>query len=310
MVAIPRTVPREPALPLASSAVRLPSTPRRLPVGLWVRCPSAACRQLLYVREHERNLNVCPRCGHHSRLSAGERIAQLVDEGSFHEHDADHETTDPLGFVSLGQSYRERVRQIQRETRLRDAIVCGSGRIGAVPVELAVLDFTFLGGSMGSVVGEKLVRTLNRARARRCPAITVSCSGGARMHEGLLSLVQMARTAAAVAKLHQARLPLLSVLTDPTTGGVTASFAGLGDVLIAEPGALIGFAGPRVIEQITRQKLPPQAQRAELLLERGMLDMVVPRRELRACLTRLLRLYRTSWYSTDGGANGGSDDSG
>jgi acetyl-CoA carboxylase carboxyl transferase subunit beta len=256
-----------------------------------VRCGSERCRTALYVGELERSLKVCPRCGYHFRLTAGERIAQLADEGTFEEHRLPWEPADPLGFVSLGLSYRDKLRRTQRATALQEAVVCGGASLGGRPVELAVMDFRFLGGSMGTVVGEKLVYALDRAVSRRCPVVVVSCSGGARMHEGLLSLMQMARTAAAVARLHRARLPLLSVLTDPTTGGVAASFAGLGDVLIAEPGALIGFAGPRVIEQVTRQKLPRGAQRAETLLSRGLLDMVVPRRDLRDALITLLRLY-------------------
>jgi acetyl-CoA carboxylase carboxyl transferase subunit beta len=244
---------------------------------MWVRCGATACGAHLHVSELAESLNVCPRCGQHFRLSAPERIAQLADEGSFEEHGADWGPVDPLHFVSAGVSYHEKVGATRRATGLPEAIVCGSARIGGRPVEMAVMDFRFLGGSMGTVVGEKLVRTLDRATGRCRPVVVVSCSGGARMHEGMLSLMQMARTAAAVARLHQAGLPLLSVLTDPTTGGVAASFAGLGDVLIAEPGALIGFAGPRVVEQVTRQKLPPGAQRAEL--------------QLRSCLVTLLRLY-------------------
>ena len=258
---------------------------------MWLRCDDSRCAQLLYAREVERNLMVCPRCQHHFRLGAHERIALLADAGSFVEHDAEVVSSDPLRFVSAGQAYRDKLRDTQRKTRVLEAVVCGAARIAGHAAELAAMDFAFLGGSMGAAVGEKLVRAAERAVALRHPLVAVTCSGGARMHEGLLSLVQMARTAAAVARLHDAGLPLLSVLTDPTTGGVTASFAGLGDVLIAEPGALIGFAGPRVIEQVTRQKLPPGAQRAEFLLEHGLVDMVVSRRDLRATLARLLRLY-------------------
>jgi len=280
--------------PSSGDRIVLPEPPRPagpVPAGLWVRCENPGCACLLYAGELERNLKVCAQCGYHFRLSARERIAQLVDEGSFEEHDAELESGDPLGFVSAGQFYRDKLRQTQRRTNLRAALVSGSGRIAGSAVELAVMDFAFLGGSMGSAVGEKLVRTIERGIARRRPVVSVSCSGGARMHEGLVSLMQMARTSAAVAGLHEARLPLLSVLADPTTGGVTASFAGLGDVLLAESGALIGFAGPRVIEQITRQKLPPDAQRAAFLLQHGMVDMVVERRELRPRLGQLLHLY-------------------
>jgi acetyl-CoA carboxylase carboxyl transferase subunit beta len=258
---------------------------------LWVRCPNPSCRAQLYAGELQRAFKVCPQCSHHFRLSAPERIEQLVDPGSFEERDATVEPADPLGFVSAGQSYRDKVCRTQQQAGLREAALCGSARLGGFPVELVVMDFGFLGGSMGTVVGEKLVRSVDRAVTRRCPLVSVTCSGGARMHEGLIALMQMARTAAAVARLHQARLPFLSVLADPTTGGVTASFATLGDVLLAEPGALIAFAGPRVIEQVTKQKLPPGAQRAEFLLERGLLDMIVQRRELRPWLVQLLRLY-------------------
>jgi acetyl-CoA carboxylase carboxyl transferase subunit beta len=274
--------------PLTPLPARWPVEPR---TNLWVRCENRGCGHPVYTKELERNLRVCPWCNHHYRLSARERVAQLADRGSFREFDAERETADPLRFVSLGQSYRDKVRQTQQKTALRDAILCGSARIGGLPVELAVMDFGFLGGSMGSVVGEKLVRAIERAIAYGRPVVTVSCSGGARMHEGLVSLIQMARTSAAVARLHRARHPLFSVLTDPTTGGVTASFAGLGDVLIAEAGALIGFAGPRVIEQVTKQKLPPDAQRAERLLQGGMVDIVAHRRDLRTCLAALLQLF-------------------
>ncbi|MBI4493531.1 MAG: acetyl-CoA carboxylase carboxyltransferase subunit beta [Chloroflexi bacterium] len=283
-------------------SLTLPAQPQQqdLPADLWVRCENERCRQQLYVKEVEKNFKVCQKCNHHFRLSARERIALLVDEGSFQEHDADLKPADPLGFVSLGQSYPDKLHEVQHKTGLTEAAVCGSARLAGLPLELAVLDFGFLGASMASVVGEKVTRAAERAIARHVPLVTVSCSGGARMHEGILSLMQMAKTSAAVARLHAARLPLLSVLTDPTTGGVTSSFAGLGDVLIAEPGAIIGFAGPRVIEQVTKQKLPPDAQRAEFLLEHGMVDLVVHRRDLRATLARLLRLYGAAGPSPNG----------
>lgn len=271
-----------------------------IPDDLWVRCENDRCGQQLYIKELEKNLKVCQKCDFHFRLSAPERIAQLVDPDSFQEHDADVRPGDPLGFVNLGQSYRDKVRETQEKTGLLEAAVCGSARIADMPLELAVMDFGFLGASMGSVVGEKVVRAVERALELRTPLLTVSCSGGARMHEGTISLMQMARTSAAVARLHQAQLPFLSLLTDPTTGGVPSSFAGLGDVLIAEPGALIGFAGPRVVEQVTKQKLPPGAQRADFQMEHGMLDLVVHRRDLRACLARLLRLYAGVGPSNNG----------
>jgi acetyl-CoA carboxylase carboxyl transferase subunit beta len=260
-----------------------------MPANLWVRCEK--CHELLYVREYEKNLKVCQKCEHHARLTAHERIEQLLDEGSFLEEDAELAAADPLGFQSLGQSYPDKVAETREKTGLAEAMLCGRGALEGRPLRLAVCDFAFMGASMGSVVGEKLVRAVERCLAERLPLVAVVTSGGARMHEGIFSLMQMAKTSTALVGLAEARLPFICLLTDPTTGGVTASWAGLGDVLIAEPGALIGFAGPRVIEQITKQKLPPGAQRAEFLLQHGMLDLVVPRRELRPTLGRLLRLY-------------------
>ncbi len=266
------------------------STPREIPENLWVRC--TRCGELLYVKEFEKNLKVCPKCDYHFRLSAKERIDLLLDRGSFVEMDADMEPGDPLGFVSMGEAYPDKVARTQAKTSLREAVTSGSGTLEGIPIQVAAADFSFLGASMGSVVGEKIVRTVERALASRQPVVMVSCSGGARMHEGIFSLMQMAKTSSALAWLSKAAIPYISVLTDPTTGGVTASFASLGDVSIAEPGALIGFAGPRVIEQITKQKLPPGFQTAEFLLEHGMIDMVIHRRELKATIGRLLRLYQ------------------
>ncbi|MGE5620430.1 MAG: acetyl-CoA carboxylase, carboxyltransferase subunit beta [Sphingomonadaceae bacterium] len=265
-------------------------TPREIPENLWVRCQR--CGEMLYVKEFERNLKVCPKCDYHFRLSARERIDLLLDQGSFVERDANLEPGDPLGFVSLGEAYPTKIAKTQSRTSLREAVICGSGELEGIPVQIAAADFSFLGASMGSVVGEKIVRTVERSLASRQPLVIVSCSGGARMHEGIFSLMQMAKTSAALARLSRSAIPYISVLTDPTTGGVTASYASLGDVSIAEPGALIGFAGPRVIEQITKQKLPPGFQTAEFLLEHGMIDMVVHRRELRPTIGRLLRLYK------------------
>ncbi len=262
---------------------------REVPTDLWVRCEK--CRELVYTRDFERALKVCPRCGYHARLSARERLAMLLDEGSFEEEDAGLRPDDPLEFVSLGQSYRDKLAETQRKTGLPEAALAGTGRLGGAPLRLVVLEFAFLGASMGAVVGEKVARAAERSAEDRRPLVVVSASGGARMHEGIFSLMQMAKTAASLARLAEARVPYISVLTDPTTGGVTASFAGLGDVLIAEPGALIGFAGPRVIEQITKQKLPADAQRAEFLLEHGLIDLVVHRRELRRTIGRLICLY-------------------
>ena len=260
-----------------------------IPANLWARC--GRCKELIYAREFEDNRKVCPRCEHHERLSARERLDQLLDPGSFREEDAGLRPGDPLGFVSDGQSYRDKLTETQEKTGLNEAVVCGTGRIEGVPVRIVVADFGFLGASMGSVVGEKVARGVELSIESRLPLLAVCSSGGARMHEGIFSLMQMAKTAAALARLGEARVPFIALLTDPTAGGVTASFAGLGDVLVAEPGALVGFAGPRVIEQITKQKLPPRAQRAEFQLEHGMIDLVVHRRDLRATLGRLLRLY-------------------
>ncbi|MDQ6672208.1 MAG: acetyl-CoA carboxylase, carboxyltransferase subunit beta [Chloroflexota bacterium] len=259
--------------------------------GLWVRCENERCRELLYAREFENNLKVCHKCEHHARLKARERIQQLVDEGSFAEHDAELAPADPLGFATTGESYGRRLIAAAAKTGEREAATAGSATISGVPLELVVLDFSFMGASMGSVVGEKIARAADRAADRRVALVTVSASGGARMHEGIFSLMQMAKTVTALASLGAAQAPHISVLADPTLGGVTASYAGVGDVILVEQGALVGFAGPRVIEQITKQKLPADAQRAAFLLEHGMVDLVVPRRELRPTLSRVLRLY-------------------
>jgi acetyl-CoA carboxylase carboxyl transferase subunit beta len=259
--------------------------------GLWVRCENDRCRELLYVREFENNLKVCHKCEHHARLAARERIAQLVDEDSFEEHDAELAPDDPLEFIAAGESYRSKLDDTAEKTGEREAAISGSAALDSLPIELVVLDFAFMGASMGSVVGEKIARAADRAASQRSALLTVSASGGARMHEGIFSLMQMAKTVTALSQLGQARTPHISILADPTLGGVTASYAGVGDVIIAEHGALVGFAGPRVIEQITKQKLPPDAQRAAFLLEHGMLDLVVQRRELRPTLARLLRLF-------------------
>jgi acetyl-CoA carboxylase carboxyl transferase subunit beta len=264
---------------------------RQIPANLWVRCGNDRCKELIYTREFEKNLRVCQKCQYHARLSARQRIAQLLDEGSFHEEDRDLRPGDPLGFVSAGQRYQEKLSETQGKTGLSEAILCGTGMVEGAPVRVAVADFGFMGASMGSVVGEKVTRAIERSLEDRQPFLAVCSSGGARMHEGIFSLMQMAKTSAALARLGDARVPFICLLTDPTTGGVTASFAGLGDVMLAEPGALVGFAGPRVIEQITKQKLPPGTQRAEFQLEHGMIDKVVPRRELRPTIARLLRLY-------------------
>jgi acetyl-CoA carboxylase carboxyl transferase subunit beta len=258
---------------------------------LWVRCENERCRELLYVREFENNLKVCGKCQHHARLSARERVQQLVDEGSCVEHDARLAPADPLGFETGSESYAGKLAAAIAKSGEREAAISVSATVDGVPLELVVLDFAFMGASMGSVVGEKIARATDRAADRGVALVTVSSSGGARMHEGIFSLMQMAKTVTALARLGASRSLHVSILADPTLGGVTASYAGVGDILITEQGALVGFAGPRVIEQITKQKLPAEAQRSAFLLEHGMVDLVVQRRELRPTLTRLLRLY-------------------
>jgi acetyl-CoA carboxylase carboxyl transferase subunit beta len=258
----------------------------RVPEGLWVKCPS--CGEVIYNKDLAATLSVCPKCAHHFRLGALERLRMLFDDGAFQEYDASLRSTDPLAFTDT-KPYRKRLEASIASTGMADAVVCATGRIDGFEASVAAMEYTFIGGSMGVVVGEKITRAIERAIERRLPVVIVSSSGGARMMEGALSLMQMAKISGALARLDRARLPYVSVLTDPTTGGVTASFAMLGDVNIAEPKALIGFAGPRVIEQTIRQKLPEGFQRSEFLLEHGMLDMVVDRRELKAAIARVLR---------------------
>ncbi len=257
--------------------------------ALWVQC--AKCHELIYQREFDDNLKTCPRCNHHARLSARERIASLLDEDTWQEEDEELRPADPLGFISLGEQYADKLNEAQQKTGLSEAALSGTGEIDSLAVRLVVLEFGFMGGSMASVVGEKVARAAEHSAGDRRPLIMISASGGARMQEGIYSLMQMAKTSAALAKLGAARVPSFSVLTDPTTGGVTASFASLADVIVAEAGALIGFAGPRVIEQTTKQKLPPDAQRPEFLLKHGMIDAIVHRRELKSALAKALRLY-------------------
>jgi acetyl-CoA carboxylase carboxyl transferase subunit beta len=256
----------------------------RVPEGLWVKCPS--CGQVIYNKDLAASLSVCTKCAHHFRLSASERLRTLID-GDWEEHDSGLMSTDPLLFTDT-KPYRQRLEASIAGTGLNDAVITATGRVGGIECVVAAMEYGFIGGSMGVVVGEKITRAIERAIAARRPVIIVSCSGGARMMEGALSLMQMAKISAALARLDRARLPYISILTDPTTGGVTASFAMLGDVNIAEPRALIGFAGPRVIEQTIRQKLPDGFQRSEFLVEHGMLDIVVDRRELKGVVVRML----------------------
>jgi acetyl-CoA carboxylase carboxyl transferase subunit beta len=260
----------------------------RVPEGLWVICPG--CREIIYRKEVERNHRVCPKCSHHFRIGARERIALLVDEGSFCAHDEGVAPEDPLRFKDA-RRYAERARDAARKSKSTEALLSGEGTIQGRAVQVCAFEFDFMGGSMGSVVGERIVRAAERALQRRTPLLIVSCSGGARMQEGLFSLMQMAKTAAALARLGKAGLPYLSILADPTTGGVSASFAMLGDVIIAEPRALIGFAGPRVIEQTIGGKLPDGFQRSEFLLSHGLIDMVAERAKLRDTIARLLTFF-------------------
>jgi acetyl-CoA carboxylase carboxyl transferase subunit beta len=253
--------------------------------GMWLKCNH--CREIVYRKEVDRNNKVCPKCDYHFPISVMERIGLLVDLGTFKEWDTELEACDPLAFHDT-KSYQDRVRVHQEKTGRKDALVIGEGVINGHRVVLCVFDFSFMGGSMGSVVGEKLCRAIDRALEGKLPVILVTASGGARMQEGILSLMQMAKTSTAVAKLGEAKLPLISILADPTFGGVTASVAMLGDVIIAEPKALIGFAGPRVIEQTIKQQLPDQFQRAEFLLEHGMIDMIVERKQLKETVSTLV----------------------
>ncbi|MCI0547823.1 MAG: acetyl-CoA carboxylase, carboxyltransferase subunit beta [Candidatus Rokubacteria bacterium] len=256
--------------------------------GLWIKCDS--CKEIVYRAEVDRAGRVCPRCGYPFRIGARERIGLLTDQGSFEERDPGLRPRDPLGFKDT-KKYTDRIKAARQSTGLEEAVITGTARIGGYPLVLGVFEFAFLGGSMASVVGEKLTRAIEVAIEKRLPVLIVSASGGARMQEGILSLMQMAKTAAALQRLGAERLPFISLLTDPTTGGVTASFAMLGDVIMAEPRALIGFAGPRVIAETIRQPLPDGFQRSEFLLQHGQLDLVVERRELKETLRRLLAFF-------------------
>src|SRR3990167_8847913 len=254
----------------------------------WIKC--SGCSELIHANELGQKFNCCPKCNYHYRLSLKQRIELLSDEGTFQEYFTEIRPTDALGFVDT-ESYQERLDQAKAKTGREEAICTGICRLNQHLIALGVLDFAFMGGSMGSVVGERLTRLIELARLEKLPLIIVSASGGARMQESILSLMQMAKTSAALAKLHEARVPYISLLTNPTTGGVTASFATLGDVIVAEPDALIAFAGPRVVEQTIGQKLPPKAQKSEFLLERGMVDCIVKRSDLKARLSSLIEFF-------------------
>ncbi|MBQ7248532.1 MAG: acetyl-CoA carboxylase carboxyltransferase subunit beta [Deltaproteobacteria bacterium] len=263
----------------------------QIPEGVWTKCQN--CQEIIYFKEIERNLKVCPKCDYHFRISASERIELILDEGSFREMDAGLVSVDFLDFKD-SQQYSERLAKAMKKNGRTEAAVCGEGTIFGLPIVIGVLEFGFMGGSMGSVVGEKITRAIERSMAARYPLVIFSSSGGARMQESIMSLMQMAKTTAALNQMKKLGLPFISVLTDPTTGGVTASFAMLGDLNIAEPRALIGFAGPRVIQQTIRQGLPEGFQRAEYLLAHGMIDMIVRRQEMKAKLFQLLSILTKS----------------
>ena len=255
----------------------------------WIKCPK--CTSLMYYKEVEAKQNVCPKCNHHFRISAEKRIASIIDEGSFVEMDDNLKPIDPLKF-SDKKSYKKRLDEAKAKTGKHSSVMSGSCTIGGEPVEIAVFDFSFMGGSLGSVEGEKIVRGITRAIAKECGFIIISASGGARMQESTYSLLQMSKTSAALNRLHQKGLPFISILTDPTMGGVSASFAMLGDIIMAEPGALIGFAGQRVIKQTVGVDLPEGFQRSEFLLEHGLIDMIVNREEIHETLVGLFKLFK------------------
>jgi acetyl-CoA carboxylase carboxyl transferase subunit beta len=259
-----------------------------IPEGLWVKCDD--CKEIVYRKEVEANLNVCPKCGHHFRLTARERFEILFDDDKYKEFATEIRSGDPLGFRDT-KRYADRLKVYQNRVGAGDAVLCAEGKLDTMPVVICAMEYAFMGGSMGSVVGEKITTAIERAVEKKEPLIIVSCSGGARMQEGILSLMQMAKISAALARLAAAHLPYISVLTDPTTGGVTASYAMLGDLNIAEPKALIGFAGPRVIEQTIRQTLPEGFQRSEFLVEHGMVDLITPRAEMKPAIARFLRFF-------------------
>lgn len=262
----------------ANYAIVTPPTKKEIPAGLWIKCKG--CTQVIYKTKLEENLQVCPQCGYHYPMTAAERIALLTDKDSFKEIDADLLSVDALNFAGSGV-YPEKLASSKKKTGMKDAVVCGTATLDKKPLAFGVMDFRFLGASMGSVVGEKVTRLTELATAKKLPLVVVTASGGARMYEGMLSLMQMAKTSAALARHQNAGLPYIVIMTHPTTAGVMASFAALGDLHLAEPGAMIGFAGPRVIKQTTQSELPPGFQTSEFLVERGLIDRIIPRGELR-----------------------------
>ncbi|KAF0144679.1 MAG: acetyl-CoA carboxylase carboxyl transferase subunit beta [Nitrospirae bacterium] len=257
----------------------------KIPEGLWVKCEN--CKEIVYKKEIDKNLRVCPKCNYHFRISARERIKLLADDGTFIEFNADITSGDPLSFKDT-MPYPERIKESQKRSGLNEAVISGEALVNGHPVVLAIMDFSFMGGSMGSVVGEKIAMAAEAALEKEVPLICVASSGGARMQEGIFSLMQMAKVSAAIGRLKDNGVPYISVVADPTFGGVAASFATLGDVIIAEPRSLVGFAGPRVIEQTMKQQLPDNFQRAEFLLEHGLIDMVVNREDMKATITKLI----------------------
>jgi acetyl-CoA carboxylase carboxyl transferase subunit beta len=267
---------------------KTPTRRKEMPEGLWTKCPE--CSDYIFNKELEAQQMVCKGCGHHFGITAHQRLQHLLDEGSWEEHDADVSSVDVLKFTGV-TSYSDQLKKYKKKTGLKEGVVCGLGRVEEHPVSVAVMEFNFLGGSMGSVVGEKITRAIERATERRVPVLIFSASGGARMHEGMFSLMQMAKTSGALSRHAAAKLPFISILTHPTMGGVTASFATLGDLIIAEPKATIGFAGARVLKETTRQDLPKGFQTAEFLLERGLVDCIVPRLQMRAELVKLLDYF-------------------
>ena len=259
---------------------------REIPEGLWTKCPN--CGEVLYHKELEANLRTCPHCGHHMHISSYDRILALCDEGSFEEFDADMQAVDKLKFKAL-KSYDEKIKRYRKLTGLNDSVISGTGKLDGRLCSFALMDFRFAAGSMGAVAGEKITRAMEEGLKKKCPVIVFCASGGARMEEGIFSLMQMAKTSAALARLKDENIPYISVLTNPTTGGVTASFATLGDLILAEPKAMIGFAGPRVIKETTRQDLPEGFQTAEFLLDHGLIDRIVTRQEMRQTLIDVLK---------------------
>ena len=258
---------------------------------LWVECKK--CKEQVYIAELETNLRVCPHCDYHFRLATRQRIHQLMDQDTFKEYDQHLTSADPLKFKDT-KKYKDRIKSLAKKGLSNDAVITGSGSMESLPIEICVFDFSFMGGSMGSVVGEKITRSIERAMENNSALVITSSSGGARMQEGIFSLMQMAKTSSALSKLSEMKIPYISILTDPTMGGVSASFSMLGDIILAEPGALIGFAGPRVIEQIIKQKLPDGFQTAEFLLEHGLIDNVVHRKNLKSTVAQLLRVLKSS----------------